>query len=338
MRRLFSSEQVSRYHPDKYADQISDAIVCKALTKNKDARCGVETLVKDNTVVVAGELGNVTISNKEVEELVYIVANSLNYKVDKIINLLNSQSIEIHNAVDAAELSAGDQGMVFGYATNETESYLPLGFDLANKIIKILEDDVKNGILKGDAKCQVTVDLDTKEIHTILVSACHNGTLEDLKAHIKFLIKDLPKPQNLIINPAGEWHVGGPTADSGLTGRKIIADQYGSYCSVGGGAFSGKDLSKVDRSGAYFARNMAIELLKKYKLDEIEIQVAYAIGKPEPISIYTKPYIDIDYNLFKPANMIKELNLNPEDIFKLSQGCHYRFGSVKCSSVHINSN
>jgi S-adenosylmethionine synthetase len=284
-------------------------------------------MVKDNIVIVAGELGGVSISKYKIKEAAMKIADELNYKIEHFYNFIGQQSLEIHNAVDAQELGAGDQGMVYGYATKETDTYLPLGFDLANKIIKILEDDVPNGILKGDAKCQVTVDLDTKEIHTILISACHNGSLDDLKIHIKNLIKELPQPKHLIINPAGEWHIGGPTADSGLTGRKIVADQYGGYCAVGGGAFSGKDLSKVDRSGAYFARNMAIKLLNQYDLDEIEIQVAYAIGQAEPISIYTNPQIDIAYNLFKPANMIKSLgNL---DYKELAKGCHYRYGKIQ---------
>lgn len=325
--RLFSSEQVSKYHPDKYADQISDSIVALAVSLNPNARCAIETLVKDNIVIVAGELGGVSIPKYKIYDEVQKVADELNYKIDTFYNFIGQQSLEIHNAVDTQELGAGDQGMVYGYATRETDNYLPLGFDLANKIIKILEDDVPNGVLKGDAKCQVTVDLDTKEIHTILISACHNGNLDDLKKHIKYLIKDLPKPKHLIINPAGEWHIGGPVADSGLTGRKIVADQYGGYCAVGGGAFSGKDLSKVDRSGAYFARNMAIKLLNQYDLDEIEIQVAYAIGQAEPISIYTNPQIDIDYNLFKPANMIK--SLGDLDYKELAKGCHYRYGRVR---------
>ena len=325
--RLFSSEQVSKYHPDKYADQISDSIVALAVSINPNARCAIETMVKDEIVILGGELYGVDLSYSQLLDEVKSVAKSLNYEVKEFYNFIGQQSNEIHNAVDNKELGAGDQGMVYGYATRETASYLPLGFDLANKIIKILEDDVPNGVLKGDAKCQVTIDLDTKEIDTVLISACHNGTLKALRSHVSNLIAHLPQPRKLIINPAGAWHIGGAISDAGVTGRKIVCDQYGGYCAVGGGAFSGKDLSKVDRSGAYFARNMAIELLEKYNLDELEIQVAYAIGQSKPISIYTKPHIDIDYNLFKPSNMIE--TLKNIDYKKISQGCHYRYGLVR---------
>ena len=181
MKRLFSSEQVSKYHPDKYADQISDSVVALAVSINANARCAIETMVKDEIVILGGELYGVELSTEQIYNAVNEIAQSLNYNIKEFYNFIGQQSNEIHNAVDTKELGAGDQGMVYGYATRETDTYLPLGFDLANKIIKILEDDVPNGILKGDAKCQVTVDLDTKEIHTILISACHNGTLEKLK-------------------------------------------------------------------------------------------------------------------------------------------------------------
>ena len=245
--RLFSTEQISKYHPDKYADQISDAILTACLEQDKSSHCGIETMVKDNTVILGGEI--TTNAVVDYIGIVRRVAAKLGYTVDSVINLIGKQSNEINTAVTADKnIGAGDQGIMFGYATSETESRLPYGFDLANRIIAAIEKEVEsnpNSILKGDAKTQVTVDLDAKPDHTsvvsILVSACHKeGVSYDEVYHlIKALIQNAfgpyPLPQ-LIINPSGSWTIGGPTADCGLTGRKIVCDQYGGYCAVGGGA------------------------------------------------------------------------------------------------------
>lgn len=342
--RLFSTEQVSKYHPDKYADQISDAILDECLKQDGHSRVACETLVKDTTVVLAGEI--TTAAKVDYETTVKRVANKLGYKVDKIINLIGQQSQEIADAVNGEEeIGAGDQGMMVGYATRETKSLLPYGFDLANRIIKVIEKDVEtnpNTILKGDAKVQVTADLDAPKdessIKTILVSVCHKpASIESVHNYVKTLINtqviETHEGLELIINPAGTWTVGGPTADAGLTGRKIVCDQYGGYVPVGGGAFSGKDPTKVDRSGAYAARELAVEILNRYpQLQTAEVQLAYAIGKAEPVSINIKtddPEMSRQlterklYKNFTPKAIIDKLGLKKISYERLAEGCHY---------------
>lgn len=343
--RLFSTEQVSKYHPDKYADQISDAILDDILKQDKNARVAVETLVKAKTVVVAGEItANLTTNLKDiVKNAVHKIAEKLDYKVDKIVNLIEAQSLEIANAVNQTDgVAAGDQGLMFGYATTESESLLPWGFDLANRIISIIEDDVDynpDTILKGDAKVQVTVDQDApspeESLHTLLISVCHKEgkTLDEIKEYVAALLAshDIQEPSyRLLINPAGTWTIGGPEADAGLTGRKIVADQYGGFAPVGGGAFSGKDPTKVDRSATYMARYVAKHLVKKYGLEYAEVQLAYAIGQAQPVSIsvktnngkdYTK-YVKENFNL-TPKGIIDKLNLLETNYEKVAEGCHF---------------
>lgn len=338
--RLFSTEQVSKYHPDKYADAISDAIVTECLKQDKESHVACETMVKGTVVVLAGEI--TTKAKLNYEEIVGRVASDLNYEVTKIINLLSKQSPQINSAVLSSEdLGAGDQGIMFGFATNETDSYLPNGFDLANEIITRIEEDVtkENSILKGDAKTQVTMDLETNSIYKVLVSVCHKekdsdgneNTVDKVKEYITNLLKDLVSADKLLINPSGIWTIGGPIADSGLTGRKIVCDQYGGYMPVGGGAFSGKDPTKVDRSASYMARHIAKELVKKYDEKWVKVELAYAIGVSEPMSVYvtseskkdyTQEVLDT-YNL-TPKGIIEYLDLLNLDYYKLSQGCHYR--------------
>lgn len=342
--RLFSTEQVSKYHPDKYADQISDAILDECLKQDEHSRVACEALVKDTTVVLAGEI--TTAAKIDYEATVKRVADKLGYKVDKIINLVGKQSQEIADAVNSEEeIGAGDQGMMVGYATRETESRLPYGFDLANRLIKVIEKDVETNpqtILKGDAKVQVTADLDApkdeRSIKTILVSVCHKpASLDTVHNYVKMLVNtqviELHEGINLIVNPAGTWTVGGPTADAGLTGRKIVCDQYGGYVPVGGGAFSGKDPTKVDRSGAYAARQLAVEILNNHpKLNTVEVQLAYAIGKAEPVSINIKtddPEMSrkltkqINYKNFTPKAIMEKLGLKKISYESLAEGCHY---------------
>jgi len=342
--RLASAEQVSKYHPDKYADQISDAILDAYLQKDKKARVAVETMVKDNTVVLGGEIrSNASV---DVTETVHRVAKKLGYQVDKIINLLGKQSNQISNAVDQDEdTKAGDQGVMIGYACNETEAMLPEAFDLANKIIEAIHQDLKTPgtILKGDAKTQVTVDLDETEperrVKTILISACHvpGITTKTLEQYLRILLAShkikVYKETRFIVNPAGEWTVGGPTADCGLTGRKIVCDQYGGFVMVGGGAFSGKDPSKVDRSAAYAARRLATDILKKHQVDSVIVQLAYAIGIAEPVSIMVSTGDDtrdaaitaeIDPHEFTPKRIIERLDLLNRRYETIAEGCHYR--------------
>lgn len=340
--RLFSTEQISKYHPDKFADQISDAILTECLSQDRDSHCGIETMVKDNTVVLGGEI--TTNAKVDYIDIVRRVANKLGYTVDAVINLIGKQSHEINEAVTSEKkIGAGDQGIMFGYATAETESRLPFGFDLANKIIAAIENDIEtnpNCPFKGDAKTQVTVDLDAEptldSIKTILVSVCHKQmvTLDDVKAEVTNLIQNIFGENTLpelIINPSGIWTLGGPTADCGLTGRKIVCDQYGGYCAVGGGAFSGKDPTKVDRSATYMARHLACKLLDIYKLKRCEVQLGYAIGIAEPVSVVVKndknlpleDYVRENYDL-TPLGIIEKLNLLDRDYERLAEGCHFR--------------
>ncbi len=344
--RLFSTEQISKYHPDKYADQISDAILTECLSQDENSHCGIETMVKDNTVVLGGEITSNAVV--DYEEVVKRVANKLGYSVDKIINLIGKQSQEINKAVESdIEIGAGDQGTMFGYATSETASKLPFGFDLANKIIKEIEIDVElnpDTILVGDAKTQVTVDLDKEpdinSVVSVLVSVCHKEHvgIDSVKDYVKAIISRLfegYEVPELIINPSGLWKIGGPTADCGLTGRKIVCDQYGGYCAVGGGAFSGKDPSKVDRSASYMARYIACNLLEVHKLKWCEVQLAYAIGISEPVSISIKNDRGLDlvnevrstYPL-TPRGIINKLGLLTKDYEKIAEGCHYREDAI----------
>ena len=340
--RLFSTEQISKYHPDKYADQISDAILTECLSQDKGSHCGIETMVKDNTVILGGEI--TTNANVDYIGIVRRVAAKLGYTVDSIINLIGKQSHEINEAVTSEKkIGAGDQGIMFGYATAETESRLPFGFDLANKIIAAIENDIEtnpNCPFVGDAKTQVTVDLDAEptfaSVQTIVVSVCHKymANHDTVRAAVPTVIQNSfgenPLPE-LIINPSGTWTLGGPTADCGLTGRKIVCDQYGGYCAVGGGAFSGKDPTKVDRSASYMARHLACKLLDIYDLKLCEVQLGYAIGIAEPVSLVIKnnknipleEYVLENYDL-TPLGIIEKLNLIDRDYESLAEGCHYR--------------
>ena len=344
--KLFSTEQVSKYHPDKYADQISDAILDACLAEDKNSRVACETMVKGSTIILAGEI--TTTAKVNYSKVAHRVAQKLGYKADNILTYIDTQSPEIAGGVKSGEeLGAGDQGMMYGFACNETESMLPFGFDLANKIIAAIENDVGSNpltIFNGDAKCQVTVDraysdLDMQSVQKILVSACHKEqySIERVKTEISSLLKNLGVPETVetIINPAGAWTIGGPAADCGLTGRKIVCDQYGGYTPVGGGAFSGKDPSKVDRTGAYMARQIACDLVKKYNLPWCAVQLAYAIGQKEPMSVIaeTSPYITKNSNLtaevlktydLTPHGMIKHLDLLNTKYEKLAEGCHFR--------------
>ena len=353
--RLFSTEQVSKYHPDKYADQISDAVLDECLRQDQDSRVACETMVKGNVVVLAGEITST--ATLDYADIVSRVGKKLGYKVDRVLTYIEKQSPEIESGlrIGTQNQGAGDQGMMYGYACRETESLLPFGFDLANRIIKAIEEDVERNNRQGftgDAKCQVTVDLDAppdaSSVKKILVSACStNGmTIYGVKERIQQLIRTvnpllIPTTCEIVANPAGLWTQGGPAADAGLTGRKIVCDQYGGYCPVGGGAFSGKDPSKVDRSGAYMARRIACDIVKNFdSVQTAEIQIAYAIGRAEPMSVSVKTtgqtppafddllvaWIEKSYDL-TPAGIISALEMKSQSYERLAEGCHYRQGS-----------
>lgn len=342
---VVTTEQVSKYHPDKYADQISDAIVAACLEEDPLSHIACESLVKDNTVVLAGEIS--TKASVDYSQVVYDVASSLGYRVDRVINLISTQSPEINKAVvhdgNQNSLGAGDQGIVFGYAVNSpSHGYLPLGVWVTNRIIAKIEDDVEHNsetILRGDAKCQV---VDTHGVITeVLISACLKDTApEDEKQvadYIRSLVHDIKelKGASFVINPSGRWTIGGPVGDCGLTGRKLVCDAYGGYAPIGGGCTSGKDLTKVDRSGAYASRKLAVEALKKYQLEDCLIQLSYGIGLSEPRSVSVTGHkklpsgeleiVDLsqvvaeEYDL-SPKGLIEYLHLTPEDLKMISKG------------------
>lgn len=339
--RLFSTEQVSKYHPDKFADQISDAILDACLAQDKKARVAVETLVKDHTVVLGGEIsGNVDVDYSEV---VRKVAKKLNYEVKNVIVLINEQSKEIAMGVtkDDDTLGAGDQGIVFGYACNDNQFYINDAHLVAHFIIGIIEEDVEknpNTILRGDAKTQVTIDLDTQKIESILISVCHKEgySIEYVREYVRNLIGQ-QFAEVATINPAGIWTIGGPVADCGVTGRKIVCDQYGGFCEVGGGAFSGKDPSKVDRTGSYMARKIAVDLLHKFNLQWCKVQLGFAISVTKPISVcvfcsnpelneFLSNYVEEHYDL-TVSGMIKKLDLLNVNFEKLAEGrTYFSFG------------
>lgn len=343
--RLFSTEQVSKYHPDKYADQISDAIVDACLEQDKNSRVACECMVKGNTVILAGEI--TTNAKVDYAAVARRVGHKLGYTPDVIFQQISTQSPEIAEGVGVVtdeRLGAGDQGIMFGYACNDTDALLPYGLNMANEIIRLIEEDVqRHNVLVGDAKCQVTVDIDApkdeRSLVEILVSVCHhpNFTRQAIEHYIKDLFADAglnTGEAKITVNPAGEWTIGGPAADCGLTGRKIVCDQYGGYCAVGGGAFSGKDPTKVDRSAAYMARKIACDLVELHDLAWCEVQLAYGIGEREPMSVvvhsplalrdsaYTEE-VRQKYDL-TPWGIIQTLDLLNVKYEELAEGCHYR--------------
>lgn len=318
---LFTSEQISDGHPDKLCDYVSDSILDACLKVDPNARVAVETLAKSNTIVVAGELtfkGEVDIDQvvrNAVKEIGYEDAETgIDFKTCNVINYISKQSPEIANAVHEQktpeEFGAGDQGLMIGYATDETEEAMPLSFVLSTKIIQELRKARVSGSipwLMPDMKSQVTLeyqiqpDRSLKPIHahTILVSVQHKKDVElaTIKQVIQKEIFDKVIPTSLVnektryfINPSGSFIYGGPFSDAGLTGRKIIADTYGGWGGHGGGAFSGKDATKVDRSGAYAARMIAKNLVKNKLCKRCKVQVAYGIGVVEPISLFVDSY------------------------------------------------
>ena len=336
-KKLFTSESVSEGHPDKVADQISDAILDAYIAKDADAHVACETLVTTNQVVLAGELkstAHVDVS-KVVRETIKRIGyteygDNFDFESCSIINLLHEQSADIDRGVvrqSKDEQGAGDQGMMFGYATNETETFMPLSHYIATKIVKELAFIRKNGrgmkYLRPDSKSQVTVEYkDSKPfgIDTIVVSTQHedfikpsktmsqdeadaemqkqiaydveNYVLQEVKEQIADdnVVKMFDKGFKLLVNPTGKFVIGGPHGDTGLTGRKIIVDTYGGAGAHGGGAFSGKDSSKVDRSAAYMARYIAKNMVAAGVSDKMLIQISYAIGMAEPVSICVDTY------------------------------------------------
>ena len=329
MNYLFSSESVSEGHPDKVADQISDALVDQFLAYDENAHCAIESFVTTGQVVIMGEVrSNVyidlqTIARKTINQIGY---SKSEYQFDGnscgVLTAIHEQSDDIDRGVSREkeeDQGAGDQGMMFGYATNETENYMPVTLDLAQLIMRVLADIRKEGkqmtYLRPDSKSQVTVEYSEEgipqRIDTIVVSTQHDEFDTDderMLAKIKDDVLNILMPRvkaeihsekvlalfgddiKYFVNPTGKFVIGGPHGDTGLTGRKIIVDTYGGKGAHGGGAFSGKDPSKVDRSAAYAARHIAKNMVAAGVADEMLVQVSYAIGVAEPVNIYVNTY------------------------------------------------
>lgn len=347
---IFTSESVTDGHPDKICDQISDTILDEALRQDSNSRTGIEVLSSDNTLVIAGEIN--TSAKLEVEEISRNVLRDIgynscdlgiDYRTCKILNFLTIQSPDIVKGVvkqsdDYYEsLGAGDQGMMFGFACRETKELMPLPIMLAHKITKkisLARKEKEISWLGPDGKSQVSVEYKNNKpykVGAIVISVQHNEfvNLKTIKKELQEKILEVIVPKNFIkedtkifINPAGRFVKGGPAADAGLTGRKIIVDTYGGYIGHGGGAFSGKDPTKVDRSGAYMARYVAKNIVANGLAEKAEVRLAYIIGISSPVSLVVETFgtshlknhelinlINKNFN-FRPAAIIKELNLN----------------------------
>ena len=341
--KTIASEYVSAGHPDKISDQIADALLDEYLRRDPNSRTGIEVMAKDNIVVLGGEVNSAeiidydTIVRSVFDYLKFPESHRLRFEDIKIINLMGQQSPEISQGVDKSQtiIGAGDQGFAVGYATHETDTFLPLGYYLA----KLICNHVAS--LDGfgpDTKAQVIVDYTYNDegdllstiVRSILVSTMHTKTLNVTRRTIKdsilynlgnFLPQDIwethivgNKFMKIDVNPCGTWRIGGPVSDCGVTGRKIVVDQYGGYANVGGGAFSGKDGTKVDRSAAYMARYIAKNLVASGICNTAKVELSYMIGVPEPSSIN----IEMDKNQ-KLIEQIKQwvydnINMTPYGI------------------------
>ncbi|MDM5310833.1 methionine adenosyltransferase [Peribacillus frigoritolerans] len=371
-RHLFTSESVTEGHPDKMCDQISDAVLDAIFEKDRNARVACESSVSSDLVVLSGEITTdcavdfLKIVRETIREIGYTNSEyGLDADTCKILIALNKQSSDIamgvNQALEAREglmnedeieaIGAGDQGLMFGFACNETEELMPLSISLSNKLARRLTEVRKNGVigyLRPDGKVQVTVEYeDTKPIrvNTIVISAQHdpNVELEQIKKDVqKHVIAYVVPPELLdsntkyFINPTGRFVIGGPKGDAGLTGRKIIVDTYGGYARHGGGAFSGKDPTKVDRSAAYAARYVAKNIVAAGFADKCEVQLAYSIGVASPVSIAVETFgtgkieetkiVQLIGKCFdlRPAGIIKMLNLRQPIYFQTA--CYGHFG------------
>ncbi|WP_203247001.1 methionine adenosyltransferase [Sporosarcina beigongshangi] len=357
-RRLFTSESVTEGHPDKMCDQISDAILDAILLEDPNARVACETTITTGLVLVAGEITTTTyvdipkVVRETVKEIGYTRAKyGFDWETSAVLTAIDEQSADIAAGVDQAlearegsmtedeleAIGAGDQGLMFGYACNETPELMPLPISLAHKLSRRLAQVRKEetlDYLRPDGKTQVTVEYDEQNnpvrIDTIVISTQHHPevTLEQIQHDIKEVVIDAVVPVELIddntkyfINPTGRFVIGGPQGDAGLTGRKIIVDTYGGYARHGGGAFSGKDATKVDRSASYAARYVAKNIVAAGLADRCEVQLAYAIGVAQPVSISIDTFgtgtvaesklVELVRGLFdlRPAGIIKMLDL-----------------------------
>ncbi len=354
-KRLFTSESVTEGHPDKICDQISDAVLDAIMAQDPNSRVACETATNTGFVLVMGEI--TTTANIDITQIVRDTVCEIGYDSSEkgfdgntcaVMVALDKQSADIAMGVDKAleakegqmsdeeldAIGAGDQGMMFGYATNETDEYMPYPIALAQKLSKRLTDVRKNGTLaylRPDGKTQVTVEYDENgapvRIDAIVVSSQHDPdvTWEQIKADIREHVIDAVVPAHMVdgqtkifINPTGRFVIGGPNGDSGLTGRKIIVDTYGGYARHGGGAFSGKDCTKVDRSAAYAARYVAKNIVAAGLADRCEIQLSYAIGVAKPTSIMVDTFGTGKVSDEKLVEIVREnFDLRPAGIIKM---------------------
>lgn len=341
MAHFFTSESVTEGHPDKICDQISDAVLDALLTQDPNSRVACETVVTTGLAFVFGEI--TTKGYVDIQKIVRDTVREIGYTRGKygfdadnlaVMTAIDPQSPDIAQGVDETqnhEQGAGDQGIMFGYAINETEEYMPLAITLAHKLAQRLSYVRKNHILdclRPDGKTQVTVEYDDnnniKRIDTILISTQHSPAIpmEELRAMIKKYVVDPIVPENLIdektkflFNPTGRFVVGGPQGDSGLTGRKIIVDTYGGAAAHGGGAFSGKDPSKVDRSASYMARYIAKNIVASKVASRCQIQLSYAIGVAEPTSVLVECFGTNKVSIDEITAAVREnFNLTPKGI------------------------
>ncbi len=350
---LFTSESVTEGHPDKLCDQISDAVLDAILEKDPKARVAVECLVTNGVLTVAGEITTSTyveipkLARSVIKDIGYTDSRfGFHYETSGIQVAIQQQSDDIQRAVDKfvtnekgkiveedlENLGAGDQGLMFGFATNETPELMPMPIVLAHKLTKKLADVRKKNIVKGlrpDGKSQVTIEYingKPKRVHTVLIAAQHDEDVnqETLREQIIRHVITKVIPQNLLdkktliyINSSGKFVIGGPQADTGLTGRKIIVDTYGGFARHGGGALSGKDATKVDRSGVYMTRYVAKNLVASGLVKKCEVQVAYAIGMAEPLSVSVEAFGTSKYSSSELAELVKEtFDLRPGSIIK----------------------
>lgn len=339
---IFTSEQVSCGHPDKICDQISDAIVTACLSHDRNSRVAAECMFKDYEVIIAGEI--TSSYEPDYKALVTEVLSRIGLSDPdeyRVIVYISKQSQDIALGVDGNS-GAGDQGMMFGYATDETPEMLPIPYAVATHALELLRE-LKSPLLLPDAKAQVSYDYDTGRITTFLISTQHreDTSVMDIRPLVEAVMENAAQDYDLntdfekLVNPTGRFVVGSSFADSGLTGRKIIADTYGGMCRHGGGAFSGKDPTKVDRSGAYMARKIAKDLVRSGQVRKCEVQLAYAIGVAEPVSVAVecfgtervslgeiKDWIRANYDL-TPAGIINELDLLDVNYNQVSAYGHF---------------
>ena len=352
-RRLFTSESVTEGHPDKMSDQISDAVLDAILKCDPEARVACEVTVTTGLVLVAGEITTEVyvdipaVVRKTIEEIGYTDANyGFDAKTCAVLTAIDEQSADIADGVNVSKeeregessdnklIGAGDQGLMFGYATNETEEFMPLPIFLAHLLAKRLAEVRKTGVLdylRPDGKTQVTIEYDENNkpvrVDTIVISTQHNEDIElsqieaDMIKEVITPIVDadlLDEDTKYYINPTGRFVIGGPQGDVGLTGRKIIVDTYGGMARHGGGAFSGKDATKVDRSAAYAARYVAKNIVAAKLADKCEVQLAYAIGVSEPVSIAIDTFGTGDLSESELVGIVREIfNLSPSGIIDM---------------------